>query len=120
MLPTALTSFDPNRYQSKSETKRYQHWEQLKPPNSSLFRFAISTLASYVVARFFADLLHLRLYMTHKRVHIHHFVLGLFLLPITWLAFEENRKSDAELLAGAVAGLFLSELKQLILEEWSP
>jgi hypothetical protein len=41
-------------------------------------------------------------------------------MPITWLAFEENRKPDAEILAGAVAGLFLSELKQLILEEWSP
>jgi hypothetical protein len=41
-------------------------------------------------------------------------------MPITWLAFEENRKPEAELLAGAIAGLFLSELKQLILEQWSP
>jgi hypothetical protein len=44
----------------------------------------------------------------------------MFLMPITWLAFEDNRNADAELLAGAVAGLFLSELKQLILEEWGP
>ena len=89
-------------------------------PNPSLLRFGISTLASYVAARFFADFLHFRLYVTHERIHIHHFVLGLFLMPITWLAFEENRKADAELLAGAVVGLFLSELKQLILEQWAP
>ncbi|HXZ90535.1 MAG TPA: hypothetical protein VEG61_05685 [Candidatus Dormibacteraeota bacterium] len=87
---------------------------------SSLLRFAISTLVSYAAARFFADFLHFRLYVTHERIHIHHFVLGLFLMPITWLAFDENKKLDAELLAGTVAGLFLSELKQLILEQWSP
>ena len=85
-----------------------------------MFRFAISTLASYAAARFFADFLHFRLYVTHERIHIHHFVLGLFLMPITWLAFEDDRNADAELLAGAVVGLFLSELKQLILEEWTP
>jgi hypothetical protein len=98
----------------------HQLWHQRKASNPSLFRFGISTLASYVAARFFADFLHFRLYVTHERIHIHHFVLGLFLMPITWLAFEENRKADAELLAGAVVGLFLSELKQLILEEWAP
>jgi len=41
-------------------------------------------------------------------------------MPLTWLGFEENRKTEAELLAGMIAGLFLSELKQLILEQWSP
>jgi hypothetical protein len=41
-------------------------------------------------------------------------------MPMAWLAFEEERKPEAELLAGAIAGLFLSELKQLILEQWSP
>ena len=75
---------------------------------------------SYVAARFFADLLHFRLYVTHERIHIHHFVLGLVLMPITWLAFEEDRKPAAEVLAGMIAGLFLSEIKQLILEQWSP
>ena len=94
--------------------------ESRKALNHSLLRFATSTLASYVAARFFADFLHLRLYVTHERIHIHHFVLGLFLMPFTWLAFEDNRNTDAELLAGAVVGLFLSELKQLILEEWAP
>jgi len=89
-------------------------------PHPSLLRFGISTLASYVAARFFADFLHFRLYVTHQRIHIHHFLLGLFLMPITWLAFEDNRNTYAELLAGAVMGLFLSELKQLILEEWAP
>jgi hypothetical protein len=94
--------------------------EDLSSSRSSLLRFAISSLASYAAARFFADFLHFRLYVTHERIHIHHFVLGLILMPITWLAFEENRKPEAELLAGAIAGLFLSELKQLILEQWSP
>lgn len=87
---------------------------------ASLLRFAISTFASYAAARFFADLLHFRLYVTHERIHIHHFVLGLALMPITWLAFEEDKKPEAEILAGAIAGLFLSEIKQLILENWSP
>jgi len=41
-------------------------------------------------------------------------------MPVTWLAFEKDRKSEAELLSGAIAGLFLSEIKQLILEDWSP
>jgi len=107
--------------QSQSETQDpNEHQHRRKTLNSSLLRFAISTLASYAAARFFADFLHFRLYVTHERIHIHHFVLGLVLMPITWLAFEENRKPEAELLAGAIAGLFLSELKQLILEQWSP
>jgi len=41
-------------------------------------------------------------------------------MPITWLAFEEDRKPAAEVLAGMIVGLFLSEIKQLILEQWSP
>jgi hypothetical protein len=41
-------------------------------------------------------------------------------MPLTWFAFEENRKPEAEVLAGAIAGLFLSEIKQLVLEQWSP
>ncbi len=104
----------------RSPEEAYQQGQQRKPPNPSLIRFAISTLVSYAAARFFADFLHFRLYVTHERIHLHHFVLGLFLMPISWLAFEDNRNTDAELLAGAVVGLFLSELKQLILEEWAP
>jgi len=104
------------RHRSQSEAKPNE--DQRKTP--SLLRFAVSTLASYAAARFFADLLHFRLYVTHQRIHIHHFVLGLVLMPITWLAFEENRREEAELLAGAIAGLLLSEIKQLILEDWSP
>ena len=121
MLSTGLKHIRVRHDESETEPREaYQHRHQRKPPNPGLLRFAISTLASYVAARFFADFLHFRLYVTHERIHIHHFVLGLFLMPITWLAFEDNRNVDAELLAGAVAGLFLSELKQLILEEWGP
>jgi len=104
---------------SQSESRQVYRRER-KGPSPSLLRFSISTLVSYVAARFFADLLHFRLYVTHERIHIHHFVLGLVLMPITWLAFEDKRNAEAEVLAGAVLGLFLSELKQLVLEEWGP
>ena len=92
--------------------------EQEKKPK--VLRFALSTLASYALTRFFADFLHFRFYVTHKRIHIHHFVLGLALMPLTWLAFEEEKKTEAEILSGAITGLFLSEIKQLILENWGP
>ena len=121
VLSSRLKQIKVRHSESQSESREaYQDSRQRKPPNPSLFRFAISTLASYVAARFFADFLHIRLYVAHERIHVHHFVLGMFLMPITWLAFEENRTADAELLSGAVVGLFLSELKQLILQEWGP
>jgi len=41
-------------------------------------------------------------------------------MPLTWLAFEEEKKTEAEVLSGAITGLFLSEIKQLILENWGP
>ena len=121
MLSSSLKHIGVGHVESRSGSRgAYQHRQERKLPHPSLVRFAISTLASYVGARFFADFLHFRLYVTHERIHIHHFVLGLLLTPITWLAFEENRNTEAELLAGAVLGLFLSELKQLVLEEWGP
>ena len=121
MLSTGLKHGSVGNEGSQSTSRQAYHYRrERKPPNASLLRFSISTLASYVAARFFADLLHFRLYVTHERIHIHHFVLGLVLMPITWLAFEDKRNAEAELLAGAVLGLFLSELKQLVLEEWGP
>ena len=87
---------------------------------SRFLRFAASALLSYCATRFLADFLHLRLYVTHERVHLHHFLLGLMLTPLSWIAFENERKTEAELLAGTITGLFLSEIKQLILEQWGP
>jgi hypothetical protein len=115
----ALGSITSQKNESQGEnppSSQYQH--QRKKRDSSILRFAVATFASYAAARFFADLLHFRLYVTHERIHIHHFVLGLILMPVTWLAFEEDSKPAAEILAGTIAGLFLSEIKQLILEEW--
>jgi len=121
VLSSGLKHIKVRRDISQSESREPNHQRnQRNPPHPSLLRFAISTLASYVAARVFADFLHFRLYVTHERIHIHHFLLGMFLMPITWLAYEDKRNADAELLAGAVVGLFLSELKQLILEEWGP
>ena len=119
MISMALGPISSRTDQSQAETQQstqYQH--ERKKRNSSILRFGVATLVSYAAARFFADLLHFRLYVTHERIHIHHFVLGLILMPITWLAFEEDRRPAAEILAGTIAGLFLSEIKQLILEQW--
>lgn len=121
MLSSSLKHIGEDHVESRSASRgTNQHSQGRKLSHPSLFRFAISTLVSYVAARFFADFLHLRLFVRHDRIHVHHFVLGLVLMPITWLAFEENRNTEAEVLAGAVLGLFLSELKQLVLEEWGP
>jgi len=120
VLSSGLKHIKVRRGKSESESREANHHGNQRNHHPGIFRFAISTLASYVAARFFADFFHFRLYVTHERIHIHHFVLGMFLMPITWLAFEDKRNADAELLAGAVVGLFLSELKQLILEEWGP
>ena len=102
-----MKHFKLRRDKSQSESGDANHHGNQRNPHPGLLRFAISTLASYVAVRFFADFLHFRLYVTHERIHIHHFVLGMFLMPITWLAFEDKRNEDAELLAGAVVGLFL-------------
>jgi hypothetical protein len=112
----SIESITSHTNQSRVEKQFSQ--QKRKKRDSSILRFAVATLASYAAARFFADLLHFRLYVTHERIHIHHFVLGLVLMPFTWLAFEEDRKPAAEILAGTIAGLFLSEIKQLILEQW--
>ena len=106
-------------HSNQSRVENQQFAQRRKKRKSSLLRFAVASLASYAAARFFADLLHFRLYVTHERIHIHHFVLGLVLMPITWLAFEDERKPAAEILAGTITGIFLSEIKQLILEQWS-
>jgi len=81
--------------------------------------FAISTLLAYVATRFFADYVHMRLYVSHGRLHLHHFLFGLALMPLTWVASESEQHEITDVLAGTVTALVLSEIKQLILQNWS-
>lgn len=80
--------------------------------------FSISTLLAYLVTRFLADYMHMRLYASHRRLHLHHFLFGLALMPLTWVAGESEHYEMADVLAGAVTALVLSEIKQLILQNW--
>ena len=98
----------------------------LEPPQQrkpSLTRhlgiFSISTLIAYMATRFFADYLRLRLYVSHGRIHLHHFLLGLALIPFTWVTGESEHSEIADVLAGAVTALVLSEIKELVLQNWS-
>jgi hypothetical protein len=81
--------------------------------------FSISTLIAYLATRFFADFLHMRLYVSHGRLHLHHFLFGLALIPLTWIASESEQHEITDVLAGAVTALVLSEIKQLVLQDWS-
>ena len=81
--------------------------------------FSISTLIAYMATRFFADYLRLRLYVSHGRIHLHHFLLGLALIPFTWVMGESEHDEIADVLAGAVTALLLSEIKELVLQNWS-
>jgi len=73
---------------------------------------------SYVVIRLFADFLKLRLYV--KKTHVHHFTLGLALMPVSWLIFSKNDDKLAWTISGVIAALIASEVKELILDEWAP
>jgi hypothetical protein len=81
--------------------------------------FSISTLIAYLVTRFLADYLRMRLYMSHGRIHVHHFIFGLALVPLTWVADRSEHDEIADVLAGVVTALVLSEIKELVLQNWS-
>jgi len=81
--------------------------------------FSFTTLIAYLATRFFADYLHVRLYVSHGRLHLHHFLFGLALMPLTMIASESEHHEMADVLAGTVTALVLSEIKQLILQNWS-
>jgi hypothetical protein len=81
--------------------------------------YSISTLIAYLVTRFLADYLRMRLYVSHGRIHVHHFIFGLALVPLTWVADRSEHDEIADVLAGAVTALVLSEIKELLLQNWS-
>jgi len=81
--------------------------------------FSFSTLIAYLVTRLFADYLHMRLYVSHGRLHVHHFLFGLALMPLTLIASETEHYELTDVLAGTVTALVLSEIKQLVLQNWN-
>jgi hypothetical protein len=89
--------------------------------------FIIRILADYVKVRWYhkwkrGDLSILQYVKIgkSKRIHLHHFLFGLALAPITWILFALNQDFVATMLAGLVAALIASEMKELILMEWGP
>jgi hypothetical protein len=61
----------------------------------------------------------MRLYVSHGRIHVHHFIFGLALVPLTWVADRSEHDEIADVLAGVVTALVLSEIKELLLQNWS-
>ena len=55
-----------------------------------------------------------------KRYHIHHFVFGIPLMFVSWGLFVYGEGWWGLIIAGIVAALFLSELKELITQQWQP
>jgi hypothetical protein len=49
---------------------------------------------------------------------VHHFIFGLALVPLTWVADRSEHDEIADVLAGVVTALVLSEIKELLLQNW--
>jgi hypothetical protein len=89
--------------------------------------FIIRILADYIKVRWYWDWKNHKTNISQytkvvksKRIHLHHFLFGLALAPITWVCFALGQDFVATLLAGLVAALIASEAKELILLEWRP
>jgi len=60
-------------------------------------------------------------YKVQKRIiHIHHFILGIPLMPLTWILYFYQVISWGMLTAGATFALFMSEFYELLTQEWGP
>lgn len=55
-----------------------------------------------------------------KRLHVHHFIFGIPSMFVSWLLFVIGQGWWALIAAGLTAALFLSELKELITQQWEP
>jgi Na+/melibiose symporter-like transporter len=69
-------------------------------------------------------------YKVQKRIiHIHHFILGIPLMPLTWILYFyhvtwglvfHTAMSGGMVVAGSTFALFMSEFYQLLTQEWGP
>lgn len=115
------------------------------PKFTDLELFLLSGWISYILIRFVADSVKLRLYIDFKDfkfkvgkpsqsrfrstlgkafgnqsvpdTHIHHFVFGMILMPVTFIALYW-RLWYGPVLVGLVMALIFSEIKELILMSW--
>ena len=121
-------------------------WPILQIPNfTDLELFLMSGWAAYILIRLLADSVKLRLYVDFKdwkikvgkplvnnrlqrlskrifggkepTTHIHHFVFGMFLMPISFIALYW-RLWYGPVLVGIVMALVFSEAKELLLMNW--
>jgi len=53
-----------------------------------------------------------------RGVHLHHFLFGLALMPVTWLLFYYDFLTLGSVTSGLIAALIASETKELILQRW--
>jgi len=117
------------------------------PHFTDLELFLMSGWVAYILIRLLADSVKLRLYIDFKdlkikvgkpvgpsriqklsrtmfggkgdepAIHVHHFVFGMFLMPISFIALYW-RVWFAPVLVGIVMALIFSEVKELILMSW--
>lgn len=109
------------------------------PKLTDLELFLLSGWISYVLIRLVADSVKLRLYIDFRNrkikvgkpkgllqfiplrnrsnIHIHHFVFGIVIMPITFLSLYW-RSWAGPILVGVVMALIGSEVKELILMSW--
>lgn len=115
------------------------------PRFTDLELFLLSGWISYILIRFVADSVKLRFYIDFKdmkfkvgkpsqsrmtsamgkafgkqsepNTHIHHFVFGMILMPVTFIALYW-RLWYGPVLVGLVMALIFSEIKELILMSW--
>lgn len=115
------------------------------PKFTDLELFLLTGWIAYIIIRFVADSVKLRIYIDFKdmkfkvgkplqsgltqkfgkafskqdtpNTHIHHFVFGMVLMPVTFIALYW-RLWYAPVLAGLVMALVFSEIKELILMNW--
>ena len=104
------------------------YWWQVYSNPATMF---LSTgWISYFLIRFFADILNVRLYIpskvgtsvtkrvsADKKVHIHHFVFGMALMPVVMVALWFHYWL-APAFAGVQLALIGSETKELLYQHW--
>jgi hypothetical protein len=110
--------------------------------------FLMSGWVAYILIRLLADSVKLRLYIDFKDFkvkvggpapdgmqklsskmfggtanaptsHVHHFIFGMFLMPITFIALYLDSWLG-QVLVGIVMALIFSEVKELVLMNWAP
>jgi hypothetical protein len=109
------------------------------PKFTDLELFLMSGWISYILIRLLADSVKLRLYVDFKDwkikagrpnkrlglsrfqnkpdIHIHHFIFGIIIMPISFIALYW-RLWFSPILVGVVMALIGSEVKELILMNW--